>query len=415
MWAMSAARWAPTSSAIAANAAKSRLPRVRRVAAPDELGPVLAGERAHLVHVDAVVVLSHPVLHRAVVDAGRRDLPAVGEVAARRQGETHGHVARLAQREQHREVGRRAAVGLHVGVLGPEQRLGARSIASRLERIDEVHPLVVALAGVALGVLVGQARGARLRAPPPRRSSRSRSAAGSRAGGGPRPGQSATPRDRPRRGRAGIGRTWAECPARPGRCQTAVGSELWYRLGAMQALARSADPGGDAPIAAPVVPGGVPRWTVRRRHAGRGLRARCASWHRHRGPARERGGRRAMGSLQLRRPGSPGAGRWGPSRVARCGCGSLPVRGSCCPGCRRGRATGIGRCVAVLAALRGPAGARAAAGCGAGWSACGATTSCAASSGCRCRRTDRTPGARARAPRRPTPWWCSTASRSACR
>ena len=68
----------------------------------------------------------------------------------------HG-VARLEQRQVDRHVGLRARVRLHVGVLGAEQRLGARD-GGALDDVDELAAAVVALARIALGVLVGQHR-----------------------------------------------------------------------------------------------------------------------------------------------------------------------------------------------------------------------------------------------------------------
>jgi hypothetical protein len=77
----------------------------------------------------------------------------VGEVAAHRKGHPHDRVARLEEREVDREVRRRAGIGLDVGVLDAEEP--PRALAGqRLEAIDDLLALVVALAGVALGVLV---------------------------------------------------------------------------------------------------------------------------------------------------------------------------------------------------------------------------------------------------------------------
>src|SRR6202020_2384814 len=64
-------------------------------------------------------------------------------------------VAGLGERQVDREVRRRARVGLHVGVVGAEQRLGPVP-GDRLQRVDELLALVIAAARVALGVLVGQ-------------------------------------------------------------------------------------------------------------------------------------------------------------------------------------------------------------------------------------------------------------------
>ena len=56
-----------------------------------------------------------------------------------------------------RQVGGRARVGLHVGVVDPEHGLGALD-RQRLDLVDHLLALVVALARVALGVFVRQHR-----------------------------------------------------------------------------------------------------------------------------------------------------------------------------------------------------------------------------------------------------------------
>ena len=58
-------------------------------------------------------------------------------------------------------VGVRAGVRLHVGVLGAEQRARARA-REFLGVVDDEVAAVVALAGIALGVLVGEHRALRL-------------------------------------------------------------------------------------------------------------------------------------------------------------------------------------------------------------------------------------------------------------
>ena len=67
--------------------------------------------------------------------------------------EAHDRVAGLQQREVHRRVRLRAGVRLDVGVLGAEQRLGAVD-RELLDDVDVLAAAVVALAGIALGVLV---------------------------------------------------------------------------------------------------------------------------------------------------------------------------------------------------------------------------------------------------------------------
>jgi len=82
-------------------------------------------------------------------------MPAVRQVHA------HQRVARLQHREVHGHVRLGAGVRLHVGVLGAEQFLGPLD-GEFFGEIDELAAAVVALARVALGVLVGHHRAARL-------------------------------------------------------------------------------------------------------------------------------------------------------------------------------------------------------------------------------------------------------------
>jgi hypothetical protein len=80
---------------------------------------------------------------------------AVGEVAAFGEAHAHDRVAGLEQGEEHRLVGLRAGVGLDVGEAGVEQLLHPVD-RQLLGHVDELAAAVVALAGVALGVLVGE-------------------------------------------------------------------------------------------------------------------------------------------------------------------------------------------------------------------------------------------------------------------
>ena len=71
------------------------------------------------------------------------------------KGEPHEPVPRLEQGVKDGGVGLGAGVRLHVDVLGAEQLLGA-SDGQRLGDVDVLAAPVVAAAGVALGVLVGE-------------------------------------------------------------------------------------------------------------------------------------------------------------------------------------------------------------------------------------------------------------------
>ena len=80
---------------------------------------------------------------------------AVGEVAAVGEVEAEDGVAGGEQGHEGGGVGLRAGVGLDVGVLGAEELLGAIA-GEGLDDVGEFTAAVVALAGVALGVLIGE-------------------------------------------------------------------------------------------------------------------------------------------------------------------------------------------------------------------------------------------------------------------
>ena len=80
---------------------------------------------------------------------------AVGQVAALGQVHPHDGVAQIQQGEVDRQVGLRARVGLHVGVLCAEQLAGPAD-GDVLHLVHIGTAAVIALAGQALGVLIGQ-------------------------------------------------------------------------------------------------------------------------------------------------------------------------------------------------------------------------------------------------------------------
>ena len=157
------------------------LARVGRPAGDDHLRPVLVGEPRDLVHVAAVVLAAHVVGDDLVELARDVQLHPVGEVAAVVERHAHDRVAGLEHRHVGGVVGLGAGVRLDVGVLGAEQLLGAVD-RELLGDVDLLAAAVVAAAGVALGVLVGEHRARRRRAPPGGRSSRRRSSPASTAG-----------------------------------------------------------------------------------------------------------------------------------------------------------------------------------------------------------------------------------------
>ena len=82
------------------------------------------------------------------------------EVPALVEAEAHDGVAGRQQRGVRLHVGAGARVGLDVGVFDAEQLLGAVD-GKLLGDVDELAAAVVAAAGVALGVLVGERRALR--------------------------------------------------------------------------------------------------------------------------------------------------------------------------------------------------------------------------------------------------------------
>jgi hypothetical protein len=79
----------------------------------------------------------------------------VGQVAAVRQGQAEDGVAGLQEGQIDGKVGRRAGVGLDVGVLGPEERF--RPVDGEfLDFVDPLLAFVIPFAGVAFRVLVGE-------------------------------------------------------------------------------------------------------------------------------------------------------------------------------------------------------------------------------------------------------------------
>ena len=116
---------------------------------------MLVGQRAHLVHVDQAG-LGDDVIGDGLVElAGEVELHAVRQVAAVGEVETEDRVADRRDGVQRGGVGRGARVRLDVGVVRVEQLLEPVD-RDRLDLVDELAAAVVALAGVALGVLVGQ-------------------------------------------------------------------------------------------------------------------------------------------------------------------------------------------------------------------------------------------------------------------
>ncbi len=144
-----------------AKAGEVELPRIGRSAGDDHLGPMLFRQAFDLVEIDQMIVPAHAILNRVEPFARLRRRGAVGQVAAGGEAEAHDRVAGLEQRHHHRAIGLRAGMRLDVGELAAEQFLGSLD-GQRLDRVGRGAALVIAAAGIAFGIFVGEHRALRL-------------------------------------------------------------------------------------------------------------------------------------------------------------------------------------------------------------------------------------------------------------
>ncbi len=124
-------------------------------AADDRLGPAGAGQGAHLVVVDQPGLRVHAVADEVEPAAGEVRGRTVGEVSAVGQAEGEDGVAGAQEGGVGGQHGGGAGVGLHVGVLGAEEALGAFD-GQPLGDVDDLAAAVVTGGRVTLGVLVGE-------------------------------------------------------------------------------------------------------------------------------------------------------------------------------------------------------------------------------------------------------------------
>ena len=122
----------------------------------DELGPAFLGNVHQLVIVDHFRLVIQTIGDHMEVLAGDVHGTAVAEMAAVGQIHAQHRVAGLEQGKEHRQVGVGTGMWLDVGIIAAEQLAGPLA-GDLLRHIHGVAAAVVALAGVTLGVLVGQA------------------------------------------------------------------------------------------------------------------------------------------------------------------------------------------------------------------------------------------------------------------
>jgi hypothetical protein len=131
--------------------------RVGGRAGDDQFRPVFVCLGPHLFHVDALVAGSHAVTHEVVLQTREVDRRTVGEMTAVIETQTEDRVARLEKGLVDTHVCDGASMGLHVGVIGSE-KFATATARQVLDVVDDHVAAVVALTGVALGVLVGEHR-----------------------------------------------------------------------------------------------------------------------------------------------------------------------------------------------------------------------------------------------------------------
>ena len=128
---------------------------IGREAADEQLGFVLQRQALHLVVIDQAGFRVESVGHDLILLAREIGRMAVRQVTALGEVHAHHHVTGADQAEKDGGIGLGAGMRLHVGVVAVENLLDAID-GQQLGNIDMLAAAVIALAGIPLGVLVGQ-------------------------------------------------------------------------------------------------------------------------------------------------------------------------------------------------------------------------------------------------------------------
>ena len=136
--------------------------RIGRAAGDDDLRLVLLGELLDLIEVDAAVLAAHAILHGIEPFAGHVGRRAMGEMAAGGEAHAEDGVAGLGEAEENGLVGLAAGVRLDVGEAAIEELLRPLN-REVLGDVDELAAAIVAAAGIALGIFVGEDRALRFK------------------------------------------------------------------------------------------------------------------------------------------------------------------------------------------------------------------------------------------------------------
>ena len=131
------------------------LTAICRTTTDDKLWLVLDGKSFHLVIIHSSCLLVEVISHRAIQNSGCVDSRTMREVTAVCKVEAHECVSWLKHCEQHCSIGLCARVRLNIGIFSAEEF--ANSVDSKLfHLVNNAATAVVALAGITLGILVGE-------------------------------------------------------------------------------------------------------------------------------------------------------------------------------------------------------------------------------------------------------------------
>ena len=119
------------------------------------LGLVFPGEGGQLVVIDCLGVAANTIAYHIVHLARKGHRRAVRKMPAVREIHSEDSVARLEHGEKHAHVGLAARMRLDIGMVGAEKKLCP--VTGKIFRhVDEFATAIVPLAGITLGVLVGE-------------------------------------------------------------------------------------------------------------------------------------------------------------------------------------------------------------------------------------------------------------------
>ena len=130
---------------------------ISRAATNDELGLVLESELLHLVVIHTTSLLLQVVTDWLIDDAARVDERTVAEVTTVVEVQAHKGVARIQASQEDGCIGLSTRVRLHVGILCVEELADAVD-GKLLHLVHNLTAAIIALARIALGIFVGQAR-----------------------------------------------------------------------------------------------------------------------------------------------------------------------------------------------------------------------------------------------------------------